>query len=66
MHFFYKKIPFSERSSLVLDLWQALAAAYNAFGTGFTLFVLFEQRRAPAWKICLDLACYGIRRFHSF
>ncbi len=54
--------PFPARSLFALDLWQVLSATYNAFGTGFTTFILVGERGGPEWRVAADLACYGVEK----
>ncbi len=53
---------FPARSLFALDLWQVLSATYNAFGTGFTIFILVGERGGPEWRVAADLACYGVEK----
>ena len=53
---------FPARSLFALDLWQVLSATYNAFGTGFTIFILVGEREGPEWRVAADLACYGVEK----
>ena len=53
---------FPARSLFALDLWQVLSATYNAFGTGFTIFILAGERGGPEWRVAADLACYGVEK----